>query len=87
MDKFNVQIHLQRDSVKGYKNDSKTQRLTYDMTCQTLKSVTELNSVLKHFAARSRGEFQYWITGDFTASSEDPECKALAAEFEENLKS
>ena len=83
-----AQIHLQRKSLKGYKNGIGTQRLTYDLTRQTPGSITELNQVMKHFAARSRGEFEYWITdenNDMLYSSDDPECVELRNEFEKEF--
>lgn len=86
METIKAMLHLQRDCVEPYKEGWKQQHLSYDLTEQTPSSIAEMNSVLKYFAARSKGEFKYWFTGDVTFSSDDPECQELVKEYEEMFK-
>ena len=87
MEKIRATIHLTRHSEKGY-GDGKfhKQRQSYDLTHQTPGSIEEWKNVMKYFAAHSRGEFEYWFTGDYTASSDDEECQKLIEEYEEVYK-
>lgn len=86
METIRAMLNLQRDCVEPYEGGYKQQRLSYDLTRQTPSSIEEMNSVLKYFAARSKGEFKYWFTGDVTFSSDDPECQELIKEYEEMFK-
>ena len=81
-----AQIHLTRKSIKGYGKGFHTQRMTYDLSQQTPESIHEFKNVMREFAARSNGEFEYAFSGDVNWSCKDQEFKDRVKECEKIYK-
>lgn len=54
-------VHLKRPYINKPTEKAICQMLSYDLTRQTEASIYEMHQVLKQFANRSNGEFEYWI--------------------------